>query len=163
MTHPDIELGAALPVDMVLDILEQAGRLGQRDPCISEFLEGRRHHASTELGRHGMQAVTDTEHRHIQFEHDRGRLRPVLGVNGLGTAGKDDAPGCELQNVTGMAVPGHDLAVHADFPDTPGDQLGVLGSEIQDQDPVGMNVVCRHIRILRFTLMSCTDAGQDNL
>lgn len=32
------------------------------------------------------------------------------------------------------------LAVHADFTHAAGDQLGVLGTEVEDQDTVGVNV-----------------------
>ena len=37
-------------------------------------------------------------------------------------------------------IPGMDFTIHADLAHTARNQLGVLGTEIQDQDPVGMDV-----------------------
>ena len=38
------------------------------------------------------------------------------------------------------AVPGQDLAVDADLAHAPRDQLRVLRAEVEDQDPVGVDV-----------------------
>src|SRR5690606_21610844 len=56
-------------------------------------------------------------------------------------ARQDDAfrtPGGDLGRVV---VPGPDLAVHPDLADAAGDQLGVLGAEVQDQDFVAVDVL----------------------
>jgi len=37
-------------------------------------------------------------------------------------------------------IPGMDFAVHADFTHPAGDQLGVLRTEVQDQDSVGVDI-----------------------
>jgi len=56
-------------------------------------------------------------------------------------AGQDDSPRLELPDRFRFDIPGMDLAVHADLADPARDQPVVLGAEIQDQDPVGMNIV----------------------
>ena len=39
-----------------------------------------------------------------------------------------------LRDLGGVVVPGPDLAVHADLADAAGDELGVLRSEVEDQN-----------------------------
>ena len=55
-----------------------------------------------------------------------------------GTAGQDDAPGVECRDL-GLVdrLEGMDLAVHPGLAHAPGDQLGDLGTEIDDQQAVG--------------------------
>ncbi len=48
-------------------------------------------------------------------------------------AGEDDAPGSQLANALGRDVVPHDLAVDVLLAHAPGDQLGVLRAEIEDQ------------------------------
>ena len=67
--------------------------------------------------------------------------RAVGFVDRLGATGEDDAARGELPNrFIVHDVERVQLAVHADFAHAAGDQLGVLGTEIQDQDTVGVNV-----------------------
>jgi len=62
-------------------------------------------------------------------------------VHALVAAGEDDAARRELADVGFVAVPGVDFAIDADFPDAAGDELGVLGTEVQDEDFLGMDVL----------------------
>jgi hypothetical protein len=48
--------------------------------------------------------------------------------------------GRELADLRLGHIPGADLAVDADFADPAGDELRVLGAEIQNQNPAGMNI-----------------------
>lgn len=61
-------------------------------------------------------------------------------MHGLGTAGEDDAFGSELANRFVIHVERVQFAVHADFTHAAGNQLGVLGTEVEDQDAVSVNV-----------------------
>ena len=49
--------------------------------------------------------------------------------------------GREIPDEILAAVPGMDFAIDADFAHPAGDQLGVLRTEIQDEDFVGVNVL----------------------
>ena len=60
-----------------------------------------------------------------------------------------------------LHVPGMDLAIDAGLAHAPRDQLGVLGTEIQDQDAVGMYVaVCVHVvGAIQLRELSSSDTG----
>ena len=109
-----------------------------------------------QLGGHGVQAVADTQHRHIQLENDFGRLWAILGMYRFRSTGKNDAPGCKLHDVTGMGIPGPDFTVDADFPNPPRDQLGVLRTKIQDQDAVQVNVLSWHVSFCNRFRTACS-------
>src|SRR5690606_31239219 len=59
----------------------------------------------------------------------------------LGAAGEDDAPGLELADRLQRHIERVDLAVDTNLADAPGDQLGVLGAEVEDKNLVGVDVV----------------------
>ena len=58
----------------------------------------------------------------------------------IGAAGRNDAFWSEFANRFVIHVERMQFAVHADFTHAAGDQLGVLGTEVEDQDAVGVNV-----------------------
>ncbi len=61
-------------------------------------------------------------------------------MHGLGTAGEDDAFGSEFADRFVVHVERMQFAVDPDFTHAAGDQLGVLGTEVEDQNAVGVNV-----------------------
>ena len=142
MAHPDIQLRLTVRVYMVLDILQQARRLVHCDPRVTELLESGRQNLAAQLGRHGVQAIADSQHGNVQVKNHGWRLRSVFGVNRLRTTGQDDALWCEASDLAVVRIPGPDFTINSALPDPPGNQLGVLRTEIQDQDPVLMNIVC---------------------
>ena len=147
MTHPDIQQAVALGTGMVLDIREQPRMPVGTHPGIAVFMPVRRLHPAPELLRHSLQSIANAEHRHAQLENQRRHPRREVGGHGLGPAGENDAAGMEHADLALLHIPGMDFAIDAGLAHTPCDQLGVLGTEIQNQDPVGMNVaVCVHGR-----------------
>ena len=90
---------------------------------------------------HGLHAVADAQHRHALLERRLRGPRGLGGGDGFRAAGEDDALGVELGDVFGGGVEGADFAVDADFAYAAGDQLGVLGAEVEDQDALGVNVL----------------------
>ena len=96
--------------------------------------------ATAELRSHGLHAIADAEHRYAELEY-RGRSRGrTCDRHRLGTARKNDALGAEGADVRLTRIPGVDLAVHAEFAHTPRNELGVLRTEIENQNPVGVDV-----------------------
>jgi hypothetical protein len=90
---------------------------------------------AAQLHGHGLHAVADAQHRQAAVEHRCGaRGAPARGR--FRAAGQDDALGAEGRDLGRVVVPGPDFAVHADLADAAGDQLGVLGAEIEDEDLV---------------------------
>ena len=118
-----------------------------------------RHHLPAELGGHGVQAVTDAQDRHVQFEYDLGGRGPVDGGGGFRPAREHDAPRGEAADVVLVCVPGQDFTVHPDLADPAGNQLRVLRTEIENQDPVEMDVVLHGCSFRVRVRMSKSAAG----
>ena len=95
---------------------------------------------AAELLGHRLHAVADAEYGNTELEH---RLRRD-GRRHVGDrfrpARQDDALGTEGANVLVADVPGKNLAVHAAFTYAPRDELGVLRAEIENQNPVRMDI-----------------------
>ena len=65
--------------------------------------------------------------------------RSAVG-HGLRSAGEDDAARAEGAHFVAVHVPRQDLAVDAALAHAPRDELRVLRAEVEDQDPVGVDV-----------------------
>ncbi|MNE20302.1 hypothetical protein D3C80_1134140 [compost metagenome] len=147
VAHPHVQRQHAVVVHVVFDAVEQTALADQIDAGVAELAQVGTLHLAAQLLGHGLHAVADAEQRHAQLEHRLRRARAVFFVHRLGTAGEDDAAGVELADGVVAQVERVDLGVHADLAHATGDQLGVLGTEVQDQDPVGVNVVVGHSRL----------------
>ena len=99
--------------------------------------------AATELLGHRLHAVADAEYRHAEREHRVGRTRRRFGGDGFRAAGEDDPACAEGADNPVVDVPGKNLAVDTEFSHPAGDQLGVLGTEVEDQNPVRVDVSAR--------------------
>lgn len=95
---------------------------------------------TAQLRSQGLHAVADAEHRRAAVEHFLRRNRRTRQGGRFRPTGQNDALGTESGNLGWIMIPGPDLAVHADFTDTPRNQLGVLRAEIEDEYLVGMDV-----------------------
>ncbi|MNG03998.1 hypothetical protein D3C84_871020 [compost metagenome] len=73
--------------------------------------------------------------------------RAVELMHRLRTAGENDPAWSEGVDVFVAHVERVQLAIHADLAHAAGDQLGVLGTEVEDQDAVGVNVRMGHGRL----------------
>ncbi len=149
VAHPDIQQGIAVVGNGVFDVAQEsaglAGLAQHFDLGVAEFTQVGGLHLAAELLGHGLHAVADTEHRHTGVEHVLGGARAARLGHGFRAAGEDDAARVELADLLFGYVPGPQLAVDADFTDATGDELGVLGTEIQDKDTVGVNVFSHFI------------------
>ncbi|MNH13722.1 hypothetical protein D3C79_733030 [compost metagenome] len=149
VAHPDVQQGVAVGGDGVFDVAQQgAGLTGLTqhfDLGITKLTFGGRLHLATELLGHGLHAVADAEHRHAGVEHVLGGAGAAGLGHGLGAAGEDDAVGIEFADLRFGHIPGPQFAVDTDLTDTAGDKLGVLGTEIQDQDTVSVNIFSHFI------------------
>ena len=75
------------------------------------------------------------------LEYRLRRARAFGLVHRLRPAGEDDAARIEGADRLVAHVERVQFTVHADLAHAAGDQLGVLGTEIEDQDSVGVNVL----------------------
>ena len=62
----------------------------------------------------------------------------------LWATGEDDAARSKSTNRCIIHIKGMQLAIHANLAHAAGDQLAVLGAEVEDQDTVGMNIGVGH-------------------
>ncbi len=140
VAHPHVQQAVALGRGVVLDILQQPRVAAGAHLGVAVLVVAGGLHPPAELVGHGLHAVADAEHRHAQSEHRLRRPRRLLGGDRLRPAGEDHAPGSELADGRVVHVPGVDLAVDPRLAHPPGNQLGVLGTEVEDQDPVLVDV-----------------------
>ena len=140
MAHPDVEHAPARRVAIVLETVKQPR--GAAGPYLggAEFAVRRGLDLSAELRRHGLHAIADSENRHAEREHLGRRFRTFRRVYRLGAARQDHGFWGEAPEFRRIDVVRVDFRVHAEFAHPPRDQLGVLGAEIEYQDPVRMNV-----------------------
>ncbi len=133
VAHPDL-----LPVARLPHAVEQGRggfdqKLGAAELAVVAGLD-----RPAQLLGHGLLAVADAQHGHLGGE-DGGVGRGRLALDHRGRAAREhDGLGAELLDL-GLVdrLEGVDLAVDAGFAQAPGDELGDLGAEIDDQQAVG--------------------------
>ena len=140
VTHPHVQQAVSVLVGVVFDVFEQPRVPARADLRVAELPVARGFHVTAELRCHGLHAVTDAEQRHARLEHRVRRANFLRVLHGLRTAGEDDAPRRERGQLRGIDVEGTDLAVHPCLAHAAGDELRVLGTEIEDQDPIRVDV-----------------------
>ena len=84
-----------------------------------------------------MGAVADAQDGHPEVVHTRVDPGRSVHVHRGRSAGEDDAAGPTLGELSGREVTGNDLAVDVRLAHPPGDELGVLGPEVDDQNAIG--------------------------
>ena len=144
VAHPHVQTQYTVGVHVVFDAIQKASLADHIDAGVAELAQIGTFHLATQLLGHGLHAVADTEDRHAEVEHSLRRARAVGFMHRLRTAGEDDAARRECTNRCVIHVEGMQLAVHTDLAHTAGDQLAVLGTEVEDQDAVGMNIGVGH-------------------
>ncbi len=140
VAHPDVQQAVALGAGVVLDVAQQLRMSARPHLGIAVFAMGRGDDGAAELGGHGLEAVADAKHRHAEVEDQRVGARGLGLMHGLGSAGEDDAAGAEGADGVRVHVVGVQLAVDPRLAHPAGDELGVLGPEVEDEDAVGVDV-----------------------
>ena len=101
---------------------------------VSELLYHAPGHRPTQLVHHRLHAVADAQHRQPSLEHPVWDQRRAVLVDAGRATGQDDALGVDpLDFLPGVGGIG-DLGVDLQFPDAAGDQVAVLGAEVNDGD-----------------------------
>src|SRR6185369_17696051 len=101
---------------------------------MAEFTLSGRYDLAAEMAAHQLHSVTDAEHRHPQFEQFLRNGGSTFVINRAGAARKDDPAWCKGADRGKIHVKGVQFAIDVGFPDPAGDQLGVLGTEVENQD-----------------------------
>ena len=83
---------------------------------------------------HQLHSITYSQHRQTKIEDRRIALRRTWLVHASRSARKDDPLWRQFAQPGGRYIVPNYLAVYVLLPNTPGDELGVLRTEIQDQN-----------------------------
>src|SRR5690606_32811284 len=110
---------------------------------IAEFVHDAHLDLAAQLRGHGLHAVADAEHGDVGIPHGLRRGRRIGLEHGLGAAGEDDSLRIERAHGVIAGIPGMDLAIDAELAHAARDELGVLRSEVEDQDAVRVDVGVR--------------------
>ena len=94
---------------------------------------------AAELDAHRLLAIADAEHRHAGLEDDLRRARAADLDGRGGAAGEDDRLRLDAPERLVGRLERDDLGIDAGLAHAPGDQLGHLAAEIDDEDGVGMS------------------------
>src|ERR1700761_4544064 len=84
-----------------------------------------------------LHAVADAEDRDAGLEHALVGLRRALGVNAGRSAGENNAGGAQAFQDAGRGVVTDDFRVDIQLAHAPGDDLRVLGTEIENENLAG--------------------------
>ena len=95
---------------------------------------------AAQLRRHGLHAVADPQHRYPQFEHHGWRDGCFGGSHGFRATGKNYRLGSKLADFGLVQVPAIEFTINPCFAHAAGDQLGILGAKIEDQDAISVDI-----------------------
>ncbi len=114
--------------------VEQRRLAGARDDRRAVLALLGMRHFPTERHSHGLLAVAEAEHRNAQAEDLRVDGGGVFRVHAGRTARQDDSRRRHGAHLVGRDVARHDLGIHVQIAHATGDELPVLGAEIDDDD-----------------------------
>src|SRR5262249_9045874 len=103
---------------------------------VAELPQRRALHLPTELLCHSLHAIADSEDWYIEVLYRLLHARRATVIHRGRTTRQDDPARRELADEPVGNVVGMELAVDVRFAHATRDQLGVLGAEIEDEDPV---------------------------
>jgi hypothetical protein len=134
VAHPHFQHAVAFVRDEVGDLAEQRGMAARAHFGITELAHQAVLDLAAELRGHGLHAVADAQHRHAELEHGLRRRRRIAFQRGVRAARQDHAGGAVAADEVVADVVGIDLGEHAGVAHAAGDQLGELGTEVEDED-----------------------------
>ncbi len=98
------------------------------------------HDLTTKMSTHQLHAVADPQHRDAQFKKLLSNLWRTLFIDRFRTTGKDNPAGFKGLNLLKPHIKRMQLTVDMSLSHPPGDQLGVLRTEIEDQNLFFMDI-----------------------
>jgi hypothetical protein len=126
MAHPDLLL--------VFDLGQEPRRVEDAQGGEAVLALLRRDDLAAEEVGHELDAIADAEDRDAELEDALVRVRRALAVNALRPAREDEGRRFRLADRGDRRRIRQDLRVDAELADLPGDELGVLRPEIEDED-----------------------------
>ena len=126
MAHPDGLLRRRAVQDAALALAREAGRAVLALLGVADL--------AAELDGHDLLAVAEAKDRHAELEDARVQVGRVVGVHRGGAAGEDHRGRTLLRELGRGDVTGEDLGVDVQVTHPAGDELPILGAEIQNRD-----------------------------
>ena len=114
--------------------VEQPSGLADRHIGMAELAVRRPRQRAAQDLRHELHAVADAEHRHAHLEQRVVAVRRAGLVDAHRPAREDDPGRLPAGNLGGRRAERDDLGIHVQLAEPPRDELGVLRSEVEDQD-----------------------------
>ncbi len=99
-----------------------------------------RYNLSPEVTGQELHAIADAEDRNAQFEEGFLYCWRAVIINGFGAARENYALRVIFPDGFNIHVKGMQFAIYMGFTDTPRNQLGVLGTEIKDENFFAVNI-----------------------
>jgi hypothetical protein len=130
-----VPVGHPHPV-LLGDLGQQRARTGDLHRGAAVLRETGAGDLTAEDLRHRLEAVAHAEHGHAGVEEVRVHVRGTRGVDRGRPPGEDDGGRLAGQHLRDRHRVRNDLGVDPGLADAPGDQLGVLGSEVDDENEV---------------------------
>ncbi len=131
MAHPHQLASAGCP-----HAVEQTTVFGDLDVGGPELMVVGERDLAAELGNHGLLAVADAEHGLAGLKNAGRDAGCLVGGDARRTAREDVGTRAEVADARGIGVEGYDLAIDAALAHAPGDELGELAAEVEDQHAV---------------------------
>ena len=145
MAHPHVQQRLAGGREMVCNVFQQ-GPLGPHfDLGIAEFPLFGTGNTTAQLFSHGLHAVANAQNRNPFVKQAFRRARATQLGHRLGATRENDAFGIELFQFLIGNIKGLNLTIDPNFPNAARDELGVLGTEIENQNAVVVDVVGHEI------------------
>jgi len=131
VAHPNLVALALFP-----HAVEQRVGLLHLDEGLAEFAVVGGFDLAAQLGAHGLLAIADAENGKAAAEHPLRSARAAALMHGGRATRQDDALEARPVQRLFSGLEGHDLRVNPRLADAPGDELGDLGAEVDDEDTV---------------------------
>ena len=100
---------------------------------LSIFFHSTRLYASTECLHHPLQTITNTKYWNAKIKNSWVSLRALWVVHTLRATRKNDPLGSDLTDSFGADIVTNNFALNVGFANSPSNQLGILGAEVEHQ------------------------------
>src|SRR5215471_13139035 len=119
---------------------QHAARLQNLDVGRPELPPGRAIHLSSQRLGQKLQPVANAEHRNAEIKDGGVAARRARVLHRGRAAGEDDSPRRERAYLRGGKVGRLNFTINSQLADPPGNELGVLAAEVEDQNLLGVDV-----------------------
>ncbi len=142
MAHPYVQQRFTFCADRIFNALNQGTVRLNFYLRITEFTLIGTLNMAAKLHRHGLHTIANAQYRNAGFEDILRRARAILLSGAFRAAGKNNAVRIEFTNLCFSNIPCPQFAIHTQLTYATRHQLGILRTEIKDENAMLMNIVC---------------------